>query len=888
MNLFNMIRSIFGLRVDVDDDQPIDRLDQLSFELGEKRAQLSKAQQEFDELNTEFTLKIMACDKLIEKGVKEGDFNKQAIKQRLDRLTDEFLTNVQVLSKEANQLDKQKIELEGDILAKAIDLTSRLTKDEQQEINDIIVTWRETGLIKGEQVNSQMRAIVMALDEIVKGGEGSRGGNSIKERIANWDKKREDSRKNINLSEGRDLQKSHEPLVVELAGKGDIEYDSPVAGHYVNVIVKDKDGKILFLKRASDKVVAPDQYCLPGGHIDEGETIEQAACRELKEEANLECDYCYVIGKAKCDDGKWAFYLTAFTQYNDVALLDGESVNAHWMSRDQWIEADLIFDLKDHLVAIETKTSRIKDIPDIMKGEGDDIEKGGFHPEKPNHKYVGREGSPGNYVYYYDSPDTKQKDGKTYREGLYSSNVAPKERGADDLISHTRDLLQGFKESDSRKTIFGDTISFTKHYQDASSVSIDVSKSQDNEIHLFLYFEKIIKGRSLADPKLNYQSTSASTFTRKKKKINKAFKDVNKAFKEIDKFADKLRELDLLPKAKELGIDLDKAADNSDLEKVIDINNPFYYDNEDDLIKGKAAQEGEERTWGGKKYKKSGGKWNLVGSGKKGADKHGPAGDLSKHSDDELHQAFIARLKSGMDSDHPESKHILKEIDDRAAKRSEGAKEKPKANKNDSFKHTHTVKENLHDTGKRITHESDLSSDEKREGTKMIAERGDKLQYDSKNDTFHHEKYGDIGSLDHDNHVSEKGKEDQNRDSKKYSTKQIKEHVENTSTEQLKKVAKDDKHPHNDVAKRELERRGDNDSEWDKLEQLETKFNSGNKMSSMLQLVEHLTGKKKFEDFDKEVEAKLFKISDEVSSKNLSAMQAFGRIAKALGKTIGG
>lgn len=748
MNFFNTIRSLFGLKVDVDDNQPIDTLDQLSSQLNEKRGELIKAQVEFDEVNAELSLKIKACDKLIEKGVKEGEFNKGVIQQRLDRLTDEFLTSIQTLSKEVNQLDKQKIELEGDILAKSIDLTSRLTKEEQQEINDIIVTWKETGLIKGEEIETHTRAIVTALDEIVKGGPGSgryyrhkrkvteherernrilseqendpdihaEGGvggkatdsygkrlnkvdkkiqhhrskineikdkekakeaqekidaeNAEKERVANWDKRYAESRRS------GEFKKSHEPLVIELAGKGDVEYDSPVEGHYANVIVKDKDGKILFLKRASDKVVEPDKYCLPGGHIDEGETIEQAACRELKEEANIECDFCYVIGKAKCDDGKWAFYLNTVTQHKDVALLDGESINAHWMSRDEWIEADLIFDLKNHLVAIETSSRKIKDIPDILKGEdGEELEKGKKGPGSRGGKIIG-----------------------------YTKTLKP--------------IYAGKKGNDDSYRSFSD-----KDHGDAARIHREAGEHEQAYAH--------------------------GVMEEKHKFLNDYYDRKGMTGAEQKKWA---------AKAKELGIDLDKADDNEGLEKAFDIDNPFYYENEEELIKGRAAAEGEERTWGGKKYKKQGGKWLPVGSGKKKGEGKGD----DKDSVPKI--GSTVTLKS--DSDMPTSLSHLK-----------GQK---------------------------------LKVTEHQKGTLSVP------VYLTVRD-----ESGEEHTINP-NYVNKEGKGSGEKKQKPLSAKQLKEHVENTSTDQLKKVSKDDKHPHNDAAKRELERR-----EKDKGDGgMEGKFNS--------------------------------------------------------------
>ncbi len=48
-----------------------------------------------------------------------------------------------------------------------------------------------------------------------------------------------------------------------------------------------KDGKILLVRRSIDDFLG-GYYELPGGGVDDGETIEQAALREVKEETGLE------------------------------------------------------------------------------------------------------------------------------------------------------------------------------------------------------------------------------------------------------------------------------------------------------------------------------------------------------------------------------------------------------------------------------------------------------------------------------------------------------------------------------------------------------------------------------------------------------------------------
>lgn len=52
------------------------------------------------------------------------------------------------------------------------------------------------------------------------------------------------------------------------------------------IFIIKKDDKVLFLKRENTGK-CDGYYMLPGGHVDEGETVLQAAVRELKEELNI-------------------------------------------------------------------------------------------------------------------------------------------------------------------------------------------------------------------------------------------------------------------------------------------------------------------------------------------------------------------------------------------------------------------------------------------------------------------------------------------------------------------------------------------------------------------------------------------------------------------------
>jgi len=59
--------------------------------------------------------------------------------------------------------------------------------------------------------------------------------------------------------------------------------DRPVVG--VGIVVERPDGRILLGRRV--KPTEPETWCLPGGHLEAGETVEQAARRECFEESGI-------------------------------------------------------------------------------------------------------------------------------------------------------------------------------------------------------------------------------------------------------------------------------------------------------------------------------------------------------------------------------------------------------------------------------------------------------------------------------------------------------------------------------------------------------------------------------------------------------------------------
>jgi 8-oxo-dGTP pyrophosphatase MutT (NUDIX family) len=59
----------------------------------------------------------------------------------------------------------------------------------------------------------------------------------------------------------------------------------------VNVVVANDAGEILLIRRSDN-----DNWALPGGAIDLGESVAQAAVRETKEETGIDCEITGLVG----------------------------------------------------------------------------------------------------------------------------------------------------------------------------------------------------------------------------------------------------------------------------------------------------------------------------------------------------------------------------------------------------------------------------------------------------------------------------------------------------------------------------------------------------------------------------------------------------------------
>lgn len=125
---------------------------------------------------------------------------------------------------------------------------------------------------------------------------------------------------------------------------------------YADVLLFRGD-KLLILQRAGEYGVSTSQWCIPGGHVDPGESFLEAAARELFEETGIEIpeDLLIEAGVAKGKDYEIHYFLGHVDDKSPIQIIvdSEEEVGSTWIdTRTELDDYDFIFDMKENIKKI--------------------------------------------------------------------------------------------------------------------------------------------------------------------------------------------------------------------------------------------------------------------------------------------------------------------------------------------------------------------------------------------------------------------------------------------------------------------------------------------------------------------------------------------------------
>ena len=94
-------------------------------------------------------------------------------------------------------------------------------------------------------------------------------------------------------------------------------------------------------------------YTLPGGHIENGESIVHAVVREMKEETGLTILNPRLCGVKQfpIEDGRYIVFLFSADEY-EGELISSEEEDMHWVKKEELSSVNLVSDFNELLQVI--------------------------------------------------------------------------------------------------------------------------------------------------------------------------------------------------------------------------------------------------------------------------------------------------------------------------------------------------------------------------------------------------------------------------------------------------------------------------------------------------------------------------------------------------------
>lgn len=141
----------------------------------------------------------------------------------------------------------------------------------------------------------------------------------------------------------------------------------------VSGVVENDNGEWLVVKKAYSGLKG--RWSLPAGFVQEGETIDEAAVREVKEETGIDCYVKGLIGfrtgviRGEISDNMAILYCGQVDASQSIVVQEREILEAHWISPKQLAVDELSNMMLKEIAKNDVKRNTVDFVDDIVPEE---------------------------------------------------------------------------------------------------------------------------------------------------------------------------------------------------------------------------------------------------------------------------------------------------------------------------------------------------------------------------------------------------------------------------------------------------------------------------------------------------------------------------------------
>lgn len=141
----------------------------------------------------------------------------------------------------------------------------------------------------------------------------------------------------------------------------------------VCAIVENTKGEWLVVKKSYSGLKG--RWSLPAGFVQEGETINEAVVREVKEETGIDCFVKGLVGfrsgviRGEISDNMAILYCDKVQESQPIIIQEREILEAHWMSPEQLAVDELANKMLKEYAQANVKNHLLDDVDTIVPEE---------------------------------------------------------------------------------------------------------------------------------------------------------------------------------------------------------------------------------------------------------------------------------------------------------------------------------------------------------------------------------------------------------------------------------------------------------------------------------------------------------------------------------------